>query len=87
LSPNIPVDEWDALLKDTGFTGVDEVLRDFDGDGSYDQAYLVATACETEPAVREPRATVTLVAGPSEPQQKLVENLTGPLTDQLGAPP
>jgi NADPH:quinone reductase-like Zn-dependent oxidoreductase/SAM-dependent methyltransferase len=89
MSPNVSVEEWDSLLKEAGFTGVDEVLRDFDEDGSYDQAYLVATAAPI-PADRDPKTSVTLVVGPSavsETQDKLIKSISGPLTAQFGTPP
>ena len=89
MSPNVSMEEWDRLLKEAGFTGVDEVLRDFDEDGSYDQAYLVATAASM-PADRDLKTSVTLIVGPSavsETQDRLAKDISGPLTAQFGTPP
>ncbi|KAI1129792.1 putative polyketide synthase [Nemania abortiva] len=48
LSPNIGVDEWDALLKQEGFSGVDLLFRDTDDDEAHHLGWIVATAVEAE---------------------------------------
>ncbi|KAJ8131580.1 hypothetical protein O1611_g2046 [Lasiodiplodia mahajangana] len=48
LSPSITVDEWDTLLKDTGFSGVD-IFRDLAEARSLHQGWIISTAVEETP--------------------------------------
>lgn len=90
MSPNVSIQDWHDILRDAGFTGVEEVLRDFDEDGSYDQAYLVTTAVETTPDSHVETAekpTITFLTGSelaSEAQQSLLDAFK-PSGSELGS--
>ncbi|KAI0022370.1 putative polyketide synthase [Xylariomycetidae sp. FL0641] len=80
LSPNIPVQAWDTLLKGAGFSGIDLNLE-FGKDTSYHHGWFVATAIERTPLItqqlREP-CRVTIVH--SSEQLNLGEKLSGRIT-------
>ncbi|KAI1742676.1 putative polyketide synthase [Xylaria scruposa] len=48
LSPSITVDEWDTLLKDCGFSGVD-IFRDLAEARTLHQGWIISTAVEEIP--------------------------------------
>ncbi|KAK5630340.1 hypothetical protein RRF57_006055 [Xylaria bambusicola] len=47
LSPSITVDEWDTLLKDSGFSGVD-IFRDLAEARTLHQGWIISTAVEVQ---------------------------------------
>ncbi|KAI1264012.1 putative polyketide synthase [Xylariaceae sp. FL1019] len=46
LSPNLALEEWDALLKETGFSGNDLVFHDFQEDVARNYGWIVSTAVD-----------------------------------------
>ncbi|KAI0113580.1 putative polyketide synthase [Nemania sp. FL0031] len=52
LSPSITVDEWDTLLKDCGFSGVD-IFRDLAEARTLHQGWVISTAVEEIPTHHE----------------------------------
>ncbi|KAJ8123514.1 hypothetical protein ONZ43_g560 [Nemania bipapillata] len=52
LSPSITVEEWDALLKDSGFSGVD-IFRDLAEAKALHQGWIISTAVEEIPTTHQ----------------------------------
>lgn len=93
LSPSLAPSEWDALLKDNGFSGIDMIFRDSHDDGAQQIAWLVATATEdaTVPsptAVRQLKAkdqAVIIVDNAVGQQISLAESMISSLIEITGS--
>lgn len=88
LSPNLSASEWDAVLRETGFSGGDVVLTDFDADVAHHLGCIISTAVPFEPVPSaelstEQRATI-LFDQTSEKQRLLAEELVEPMRSTLG---
>ncbi|KAH7304313.1 hypothetical protein B0I35DRAFT_484602 [Stachybotrys elegans] len=49
LSPIITDDRWDQMLKDTGFSGTDLILRDYESDACHFSSVIASSAIKTNP--------------------------------------
>ncbi|KAI0392953.1 putative polyketide synthase [Xylariaceae sp. FL0594] len=56
LSPSITVEDWDHILKEAGFSGVDLVLRDFTQDIAHHYGWIVSTAVDRPLSDQQPTA-------------------------------
>lgn len=88
LSPNITVEDWDSILKEVGFSGVDLILRDFDDDSTHTYGWIVSTASD-EPQEQAPsvqrKFEVTIAVDKSSGQQLLLATeVMAHLQDHLG---
>ncbi|RAH68494.1 ketoacyl-synt-domain-containing protein [Aspergillus aculeatinus CBS 121060] len=82
--PTITVRQWDALLKETGFAGVDHVVNDFVDERKYMTSVMVTQAVDADVrALREPLNAgwilppVTVVGGQKGLAGRVVEALGG----------
>jgi acyl transferase domain-containing protein len=90
LAPSITPEAWHAVLRETGFSGTDMVLRDFDDDLSHHLGWVVATAVGgsqgslngTHSKSRQTHRATIMVDGSSAGQVALAEKLH-PLRDRL----
>ncbi|RGP73974.1 polyketide synthase [Fusarium sporotrichioides] len=56
--PTIPVSQWDSLLKQTGFSGVDKTVNDFVDDKKYMTSVMLSQAVDDKvQLLRQPLAT------------------------------
>ncbi|KAH6979108.1 polyketide synthase [Fusarium venenatum] len=56
--PTIPVSQWDSLLKQTGFSGVDKTVNDFVDDKKYMTSVMLSQAVDDRMQIlRQPLAT------------------------------
>ncbi|KAL7916739.1 putative PKS-NRPS protein [Trichoderma velutinum] len=56
--PTITRDQWDSLLKDTGFSGVDHVINDFVDESKYMTSVMISQAVDSDVALlRQPLLT------------------------------
>ncbi|KAI0378207.1 putative polyketide synthase [Hypomontagnella monticulosa] len=75
LSPSISIDDWDKLLKENGFSGVD-IVRDLGREGAFHYGWIISTATEDEsppvvsPAPNGPK--ITIVVDENCPQQHIL---------------
>ncbi|QIW94584.1 hypothetical protein AMS68_000102 [Peltaster fructicola] len=74
-SPNVNTEEWNRILKATGFSGVDLELRDFEEDHAYSISTMLATASES-PRYPEALTIVTSEATSESWAQKFAASLT-----------
>ncbi|KAG6353662.1 hypothetical protein INS49_005370 [Diaporthe citri] len=44
LSPSLHKDQWDAVLRENGFSGVDHAFRDFENDTAHHSGWMISTA-------------------------------------------
>lgn len=44
LSPSLHKDQWDTLLRESGFSGVDYTFRDFENDTAHHSGWMISTA-------------------------------------------
>jgi NADPH:quinone reductase-like Zn-dependent oxidoreductase len=74
LSPCLEEAGWDTLFHQTGFSGNDVVMRDWQDDACHEFSIIVSTATETNPA---PTATkeITIIHGDDAEQKTLAEKL------------
>lgn len=81
LSPSITLGEWDSILKETGFSDTDLVLRDFRQDVAHHYGWVVSTAVGSAP-LDQPQSAIqsrwtmntTIVVDNNSPQQRLLAN-------------
>ncbi|KAI1326775.1 putative polyketide synthase [Xylariaceae sp. FL0255] len=92
LSPSITLQQWDSLLKEVGFSGIDICLRDFDQDVAHHYGWVVSTAVDdATPApllsnghgTRSRRAVIVIDQSSLE-QKSLAKQITHGLRDKLG---
>ncbi|PYH81014.1 ketoacyl-synt-domain-containing protein [Aspergillus uvarum CBS 121591] len=83
--PTITVSQWDALLKETGFAGVDHVVNDFVDESKYMTSVMVTQAVDEDVRVlREPLTAgwtlppVTVVGGQNAGLARRVVEALGP---------
>ncbi|KAI1425159.1 putative polyketide synthase [Xylaria sp. FL1777] len=89
LSPSITLGDWDALLKEVGFSGIDLVLRDFSQDVAHHYGWVVSTAVGGESS-DAPQGGIqsrwthdaTIVVDHSSTQQLLLANQIVPLLQE-----
>ncbi|PNP47749.1 hypothetical protein THARTR1_10434 [Trichoderma harzianum] len=56
--PTITRDQWDSLLKDTGFSGVDHVINDYVDESKYMTSVMISQAVDSDVALlRQPLLT------------------------------
>ncbi|KAK8018590.1 hypothetical protein PG991_007780 [Apiospora marii] len=75
LSPNFTVEGWDTLLKASGFSGAELVLRDFDHDVAHTYGWIVSTAVDNGMPMSLPLPQgrhITVVIDSAVAQQKLL---------------
>ncbi|XEU96090.1 hypothetical protein FSHL1_001375 [Fusarium sambucinum] len=89
--PTIPVSQWDSLLKQTGFSGVDKTVNDFVDDKKYMTSVMLSQAIDDRTQLlRQPLATsgdwlsshsITIVGGKykdmSTEMMKLLTQISG----------
>ncbi|KAK7927539.1 polyketide synthase [Apiospora marii] len=89
LSPSIGTDQWDELLKATGFTGIEMVLPT-NAHGTHHSGWMTASAREdvsmTKQPVQLPGTAIVLDAS-SPAQCALAQALESPLAKLVGAKP
>ncbi|KAI2601905.1 putative polyketide synthase [Hypoxylon sp. NC1633] len=92
LSPNLDLDNWDAVLKESGFSGTELVLKDHDDNSLYQYGWIVSTAVESESHLSNghglgiKRATL-VVNDTSNSQREFASALIQPLENLMGLPP
>lgn len=90
LSPNVTVKTWDALLRSSGFSGID-INLEFGRDVYYHHGWFIATAIETTPLITpNPRWTtraVIVVDEKSPEQNSLAGRLVIAIESILGLKP
>lgn len=93
LSPNLAPEQWDKVLKASGFSGVDITLVDSESNDTHQLGWLVATAIEEQVAV-SPRApfrleynTILLMDESSEQQRTLYHEILFALSSLFESPP
>ncbi|KAJ5894604.1 hypothetical protein N7495_006295 [Penicillium taxi] len=69
LGPCIDTRQWNELLLQTGFSGLDVILPDFDGSISHEYALMVSTAVD-EPTKVAPVSKIEIVYNSVEPMQQ-----------------
>lgn len=76
-SPCVSEVEWQQLLEDNGFQGLDMILPDYEGDISHEHSVIVATAAEhRDPTTQNEPADSNLIVDPQSPlQQALAHRL------------
>jgi len=93
LSPNLTSEQWDKILKASGFSGVDITLVDSDTDDAHQVGWLVATATEDDIAlspVASPhfgRQAFVIMDKSSEQQRILYDEMLLPLRNLFGSTP
>ncbi|KAI1105776.1 hypothetical protein F4804DRAFT_111633 [Jackrogersella minutella] len=75
LSPAIPEKQWDDVLKWTGFSGNDLVLRDYPSDGCHIFSIIVAKAAEEEAKSASVKSGLVLVVDNQFSEQTEIANL------------
>ncbi|OTA81899.1 hypothetical protein M434DRAFT_37315 [Hypoxylon sp. CO27-5] len=89
LSPCVTTEVWNTILKQTGFSGVDLVLRDFRDDVAHHYGWIVSTAVEkgmpSQTVRPRPPYQATIILDQSSIEQKLLAAaLASRLQDELG---
>lgn len=79
MSPNAPIDRWDEILKDTGFTGVDVEISDCENPEFQTQSMIVSTAKQQ----RSYPSTASIVYAQDCPPQVWLDQLTGILSSEF----
>ncbi|GAW26469.1 putative polyketide [Rosellinia necatrix] len=86
LSPSITLGDWDVLLKETGFSGADLVLRDFDQEVAHHYGWVITTAVDSasfdspQGEIQSPQTrNATIVVSRDSTQQLLLANRLVPL--------
>ncbi|RYP06667.1 hypothetical protein DL765_009401 [Monosporascus sp. GIB2] len=91
LSPNITSDEWDLVLKRSGFSGADITLRDTEQPTTRDFGWIIATVPEDDSAATancQLRPQPTMIIDETLPQQRaLARCLESLLKDFFGKTP
>ncbi|KAH9986575.1 S-adenosyl-L-methionine-dependent methyltransferase [Xylariaceae sp. FL0662B] len=92
LSPNIVVEEWDTVLKRSGFSGADIVLRDTEQSTTRDFGWIVTTAAKDEAAApvetQSPQAQSTIIINDAVPKKRaLAEDVKSPFENLVGMTP
>jgi NADPH:quinone reductase-like Zn-dependent oxidoreductase len=76
--PTITEPEWDRLLRDSGFNGIDFALRDYDDPKDHHVSFLVSTADGVSNR-QETTSDVVIVTSSTNPQTQLVAQLQNQL--------
>ncbi|EED11953.1 polyketide synthase, putative [Talaromyces stipitatus ATCC 10500] len=83
LSPNVSANTWDTILRESGFSGADIVLRDFEDEVAHQLGQIISTAIEATPSPtpRLPRRVqVTIIVDQTCTEQLLLaRDLCSPL--------
>jgi NADPH:quinone reductase-like Zn-dependent oxidoreductase len=84
--PTMTAEQWDGLLKETGFSGNELVVRDYQDDRAHQVAIIISTADTPVPAaVADSR--VVVVGGEDEAQNELATELVNKVFDTAGYQP
>ncbi|KAI1436832.1 putative polyketide synthase [Xylaria sp. CBS 124048] len=88
LSPNLDMNDWDRLLKESGFSGADLVFRDFDGNDKRNYGCIISTAVQetsiTDTMPESSSAVIVINHDGSEAQWCLADNLQKSLRGGCG---
>ena len=93
LSPNITISEWDKLLRQNGFFGVDIVFKDFEHETAHHLGWIITTAVESNPSPllvvdSSDGVQVTIIVDEDCPQQySLAKALSCPIREIVGFAP
>jgi acyl transferase domain-containing protein/NADPH:quinone reductase-like Zn-dependent oxidoreductase/ubiquinone/menaquinone biosynthesis C-methylase UbiE len=83
-SPCVSEAQWDRVLRQNGFQGVDVVIRDYESDVCHENSLLIATAFDPGPNAGV-GPMLTLVLDPdSGPQAKLAAEFAGQMREKTG---
>ncbi|XXH05413.1 hypothetical protein Hte_011839 [Hypoxylon texense] len=81
LSPCIPEKQWDDVLKWTGYSGNDLVLRDYEAEACHIFSIIVSKAAQEQPqASNSARGPVLIVDGQSEQQAEIAKLINASVT-------
>lgn len=81
LSPCIPEKQWDDVLKWTGYSGNDLVLRDFQAEACHIFSIIVSKAAEEQPSASSSNSGLVLVVdGQSDQQTELAKLINASIT-------
>lgn len=85
MSPNVPLDFWDEVLKDTGFTGVDFDIDDCEDTGRHSSNLIVATA--KSPAQYPSSISIICSSQESLPSRTWLDHLSKEIRAETGVFP
>lgn len=78
MSPLYKEEQWDMIMKQTGFSGTDAVLRDFSDEESHLMSIMITTAVETDSNAALPAITFAIESS-SRRQSQAAEHLSASL--------
>lgn len=82
-SPLITEQEWDSIAQETGFSGNDLVIRDFDSEVWHVSSIIVSTAVDTARKIPEAEQITVIADLTSEEQRMLASLLSTDLNAQV----
>ncbi len=74
-SPLVTERDWDAILKETGFSGTDIVLRDFEHEACHQSSIMISTAVDSSHVTPSRPATVIVTDQQSDLQCYIAKGL------------
>ncbi len=84
FGPCVGTQQWHELFIQTGFSGLDISLPDYDNPESYENSVLVTSAVEGTSESSEPSGKIEVVYDPCEPEQvQLAQSLAGRQSDVI----
>lgn len=91
LSPSVSADTWDVILRASGFSGTDIILRDFEDQVAHQLGQIISTAIEVTPSpipqLSRGRQITIIIDQDNTEQLLLARDLCFPLQRLVGSMP